>query len=577
MTTSATSGREPDTPLPGSPASETAELVEEVRVSGSERATRANAAILALSRAARSFLLYDPSNDAIRRFIEDLRARMTQALAGGPLNLEVRPFELVLDTEVVYLERERERSLAFRMYRDGVRRLLISGAAEWDELLRLLEILSIRYTGVRQNEDDVVTLLWKAGFQHIEIEAVEGFIPEDDEQTTKRGSVQEINLPADWDLPVRALGPPAELAFSEVGAAEYEALRGEEASHLLPANATQATIALLQCVADPALPLSLDDVKYLIAEVRDFLLAEGQLAHVTTLIRALQTSFASAPETIAPVIATFGDRQALSKIVRSTPKSETKPPEDLIALLDLIPQDRLARIVDLLAQERGEASRRLVRQLIERYAADAPDYVATRLRSSEPGVACDLLRALARALPEKALEVALELTHHSDLSVVSEAFRRLEKAPAGPRIARVLIRMMDSPHEEIRMRVLRLLARRNEAAVFEPLVRSAEGRAPKGIPTDEAELLGQTLARLAPSAALPLFKGWLRPKGLVGRFVESPGQRLLEWIAVSGIGELPGEEAEKTLRETSAKANPDLRRHCLATLARRRHGGAPHG
>ena len=101
--------REQATPPSETEGGASGALAAEARLGGSERARRANQAMLALSRAARSFLLYDPANDAIRRFIEDLRARMAQALAGGEaLRLEVRPFELALDNEVVYVEHERE-------------------------------------------------------------------------------------------------------------------------------------------------------------------------------------------------------------------------------------------------------------------------------------------------------------------------------------------------------------------------------------------------------------------------------------------------------------------------------------
>ena len=102
--------------------------------------------MIALSRTARSFLIYEPRNEAVRQSLADVREKMRQALdTGGALDLEVRPFELVRQGEVVYLERDRERSLAFRMFRDGVRRLTIEPDVSWEELLRLLEILSIRY------------------------------------------------------------------------------------------------------------------------------------------------------------------------------------------------------------------------------------------------------------------------------------------------------------------------------------------------------------------------------------------------------------------------------------------------
>ncbi len=157
------------------------EIQYEAAVGGTTHGIATNNALRALSRAARSFLLYEPRNQAIRDFLQEYRENMMAALSAyGPMELDIRPFEMVRNGEVVYLERDRERSLAFRLFRDGVRRLTLKPDVVWEELLRLLEILSIRYTGVRQSEDDIVTLLWKAGFKSIAIVAVEGFVPDEE-------------------------------------------------------------------------------------------------------------------------------------------------------------------------------------------------------------------------------------------------------------------------------------------------------------------------------------------------------------------------------------------------------------
>ncbi len=147
-----------------------------------DQGNAASRSLMSLSRAARAFLLYDPSNEAIRVFLEAIQTSFMNYLdTYGPLILSVRPYEIAVSGEVVYKEEERERSLAFKLFRDGVRRLTVFEDVEWSELLRLLEILSIRYSGIRLNEDDIVTLLWKANFQHIEVEAVEGFVPEEED------------------------------------------------------------------------------------------------------------------------------------------------------------------------------------------------------------------------------------------------------------------------------------------------------------------------------------------------------------------------------------------------------------
>jgi hypothetical protein len=551
------------------------ELAEEAPLGGTPAARAANAALRALSRAARSFLLYDPHNDAIRAFLEDLRAKTEEALrVAGTLALEVRPFELVLDGDVVYLERDRERSLAFRLYRDGVRRLTVQTGIEWDEVLRLLEVLSVRYVGVRQNEDDVVTLLWKAGLQHVELDAVEGFVPEEEDAAPGASdpggrSPVRAEAPSDWDLPARALDEAAECVAREVPEADKELLRAEEVSQALPANAVGAAVAVLEAVADETDPTSLADVAGFLGEVRDFLLAEGQLAPLTDLVRALGDESKLPAAQTAPLLATFVDKRAVGKILSSVPKGvETAPPE-LVALLDLLPADHLTHLIDLLSEERSEASRRCARSLIERYAPKRPDDLVSRLRNAEPVVARDLLRVCAHALPERAIETAREMALHPDDGVVLEALWILAGAPPSPAVARSLVRMLDSPSVEIRLRVAETLVKRKEHAAFTPLARHVERRAHLGMPTREAEAYGQALARLLPDEALTLFDDWTHPRRLVERLVPSAHEQLLRWAAVAGLATLPGDKAEKLIRRVAEQGDDELQRHCQAALRSR--------
>ncbi len=168
------------TPTPGSLASE---IDDEVELGDSDIGKDANKALRSLARSARSFLMYDPGNEAIKIFLKQMHEDFHYFLGRhGAMALAVRPFEMVIAREVVYLERDRERSLAFKLYRDGVRSIIIRPEVEWEEMLALLKILSVRFVGIRSNEDDIVTLLWKAAFQSIDVHAVEGFVPKDEDE-----------------------------------------------------------------------------------------------------------------------------------------------------------------------------------------------------------------------------------------------------------------------------------------------------------------------------------------------------------------------------------------------------------
>jgi len=559
------------------------ELAEEGRLSGTAVVEATNAALLALSRAARAFLLYEPNNATIRHFIEDLRIKFKRALDQvGALDFEVRPFELALDGTVVYAENDRERSMAFRLFRDGVRRVRIASDVRWEEIQRLLEILSVRYSGVRQAEDDVVTLLRKAEFASIAIDVVEGFVPEEEEPEEPGSPAGERGAPArevpdDWDLPARALGESQELGWRPVDEGRCRELVAEEADGRFAANAVLAVRALLDLRPEELESRSaLTGLIPFVAEVRDFFLLEGHLPEMVQLVRTLYDTMRTAPEVCAPILRTFGERGVLRRLVHSVAHENLLPPGEMLEFLDLIPADHLTTVIEILGEDVDDAARRILRQLVERYAGDRADELLARLRSAPPRVASDLLRACARAFPERAVDAALELADHEDPSVVHEALRRFENAPPNPRVGRTLAELLARPQEDLRLRALDLMGRRSEHAAFSAIVENAERRAGGRLSTREAELIGRTLARLSPDSALEVFEGWLRPKGLVGRWVEgAAAARMVRWMAASGLGVLEGEGADTLLDELAEKSEGDLQRHARAVLERRhrREGG----
>jgi hypothetical protein len=183
-------------------------------------------------------------------------------VSGGALELEVRAFELALRGEVVYLERDRERSLAFPLYRDGVRRLSLRPGLAWEEILGLVEILSVRYTGVRQQEDDIVTLLSKAAFPHVRFVAIEGFSPDEEEADEgPTAAVEHIVPRADWDLPAPSLEATAPFAVRPLSADALAALRREQDDDTVARECVDLVVDLAERVADDHDPLNEDDVE----------------------------------------------------------------------------------------------------------------------------------------------------------------------------------------------------------------------------------------------------------------------------------------------------------------------------
>jgi hypothetical protein len=552
---------------------------EERRLAGSPHAVAANAAVLALTRAARSFTLYDPANKVVRALIADYRDRFRAVLDGfGPLALDIHPFELTLGREVVYLERDRERSLAFRLFRDGVRKVAFAAETSWDELLRLLQILSIRYTGVRQQEDDLVTLLRKAGFEGIQVAAIEGFVPEEEQRESPldadilRGVRTRYDPSPQWDLPLPPFPEAGPVRYRPVAPELLARLRAEEADDTVPKHALRAVGELLQA---PGGKHDLQAVLGFALEVREYLLVERRSDLLVELARLVRSSLAGTPEAAAAFLETWLDARTLRALLSTLRPDEAEIPPHVAELLDVAAGATLDRLIDLLTEEGDGPQAPLLRRLVVRGCRHAPHAITARLPGAAGAPAVVLLRLLAEVDPNAALHAAVQAASAPDAVLQREALRHLESAPFNPEIARGLHHLVESHHEAVRIAALPVMAARGGPRVFAALRSHVEKHAAR-LSAPETEAAGQALARSSSRSALETFAEWLRPKGggLLGKLVKMPAAPPFQRVALAGLRLLSGPDAEALLVLLADHGEAALRPEAGAALAARPRGGS---
>jgi hypothetical protein len=119
--------------------------------------------------------LYNPNNEIIKKQREafDLHVRKYFARS-DELVLRITPTEIISHGEPVYESTDRHQSYAFRMFKDGIRWITISGDVTPDELERFLSILGAE-TAAGGSYEDLSTLLWKAEMKGITYRCVKGF------------------------------------------------------------------------------------------------------------------------------------------------------------------------------------------------------------------------------------------------------------------------------------------------------------------------------------------------------------------------------------------------------------------
>jgi hypothetical protein len=117
--------------------------------------------------------LYDSKNAVAERLELDLYERLSGFVAEeGEVQLVVLESQLRCEDAVVFESADRTDSLAFLLYRDGIRRLSFSPGIELQELRAFLRCLN-RVALLTNDQDDLVTLLWEQDFHSIRYFAIE--------------------------------------------------------------------------------------------------------------------------------------------------------------------------------------------------------------------------------------------------------------------------------------------------------------------------------------------------------------------------------------------------------------------
>ena len=179
---------------PGSPEQRADRIRDQVLALDVKRVADWIGALVRTIRATRTYLANNPT---LHKFQVELESRTWSCLKeAGDITLVVQQFDLLYENYSVYHNADRNDSLAFRFYGDGVREITFREGLEPHELRAFIDVLK-RSMEAAQVQDDVVTLLWERDFRHIgyrfipleELTEESGEIanPEDDDHAVREG------------------------------------------------------------------------------------------------------------------------------------------------------------------------------------------------------------------------------------------------------------------------------------------------------------------------------------------------------------------------------------------------------
>ena len=129
-----------------------------------------------LGKALRAFQLYDDNNPVRKRFVTSLREafeQLWQEVEG--LNLTIEEDRILLVGEEVYQSSSRSESLAFLLYKDGIRDVTFLPGVEGPEVDKILGVLQRAKMLKTAEAHDLLTMLWEQDLEFFTCRCVDQF------------------------------------------------------------------------------------------------------------------------------------------------------------------------------------------------------------------------------------------------------------------------------------------------------------------------------------------------------------------------------------------------------------------
>lgn len=510
-------------------------------------AARVEELIRSISTALRSYKLYGGESPMLERFVTAVKDKLAELWQDLPkLEIAVDEHRFLWEGRVVFPVGGDSGDLPFLFYKDGVRDLTFLPGFE-DEVPRLLSVIA-RAAQVRQEEDDLVTLLWEEDLEHlrynfveVSAEAVElagspepppaqvdtaavreaastspppkerGFTPEDFQETLYfldqaelRRLADEVRREAERDL------------WGDVLAGLFDRLEDGDSERQM-----RVLHLLGELLASMMGAGRIDRAADMLHEIVDLANRPGVLSD--DALKAMRDLFSqlSKPATVQQLVQTLEDSADASRTGH------------LSKLLGFFPPEALAPLMRSVEAVTRPDVRRMLEQAVERLATGHRDSVVELLQESDPMLVAGAARWVARLQIGSATQEVVKLLEDPAPSIrlaAIQALQELRAATAG----KAIVGLLQDSDREVRVAAAKALSALEYAAARAPLEEVVTSKRIRTADRAEKIALYEAYGRLAGSEGVALLDRTLNGKSWLGR-AESPEIRACAALALARV------------------------------------------
>lgn len=527
-----------------------------------------------LVKGIRAFQMYLPNNPIYQRAVQNVRASFAPIWTAGldRLVLQVVETDMVWEEQVVYHQPSKSDSLAWGLFKDGMRVLTLFPGVEEEEIIRFLEIVQRARALSADAGDDLLTLLWEQDFSLIQYHFTE-FIPDSGVPGLSGEGVYSQETPADPNVveeqqketrgKVEEEAPPRKSGVVDLEdfdstlywleEAEIRAIAGaieREYQQDLRANVLAIVFDILEQRSEPWARAdvlgTLESYLPHILNAGDFRAVATILRETRLLVRRQGLFLPEERERLDTFTGRLSEPAVLQQILQSVTEAPTPPSEEDLSEVfgELRPAALETALVWLPRVPAAAPIHRLLASAAERLAEGSPQEVLRLLRLPESEALQAVIGLCGRLKLQGAIPGLVDTLAHPTASLRLAGVQALD-AIGTPGALQGMERAFEDTDRDVRIACVQSMGKRGYKGALRRIEPVVQGKLAREIDLTERMRFFEAYAQIAGPAALESLAAMLSAGGLFKR-KESPEVRACAALA---IGRLRTPEARDLLQK----------------------------
>jgi HEAT repeat protein len=516
-------------------------------------------------KALRAFQMYLPNNPIYQRAIQNVQA------ACPPIWAHVDEFELrVLETEfmwedqVVYRQTSKTDSLAWSLFKDGLRALTLKRGVEATELPLLLSIINQARFLAADAGDDLPTLLWAHEFEHVQFRFIDFFVGDGSGTVPQvSGEIKQDGVtPAARKAQVVEEAPPrpknlidiedvdSTLYFLDDSEISYLAREVEEEYERdVRGSALNILFDLMELNPDDAVRHEiiriLERLFPNLLNARDFRSAAGVLREAKQLREKLSNLLPAHEERLSGLLAKLSEPAIVGQLLQSLDEASHLGVEANAAeVLRELTGTALEPLVSWLPNLSSEPLRKMLEEVVDRLAHTYPNEVQRILKLPESPALLGMVEMCGRLGLQQAVPGLAETMAHSDPAVRLATIQTLGLLGT-PGALTVVDKAIDDPDRNVRLAAVRAAGTRGYKGALRRVEAVVLGKTLKDMDLTEKMAFFEAYSAIAGVNAVKPLTTILLERGLF-RMKERPEVRA---CAAMALGRIKAPEAREVLQQ----------------------------